>query len=89
MYVSLCCCFSIIPLFLSLWLHSGDCCVMERERRYALHGVPRVQQNTCPAILLKALRDTYGPDKGAALASYMCDHRININLRTASCNCNK
>lgn len=61
----------------ALWLQSGDCNVLEGPRRYALHGVPRVQLGTCPRALLDALEEPF--------ASFLSHARININIRNASC----
>ncbi len=54
------------------------------ESRYCMHGVPRVEPGTCPAELLQALRQR---QHGDLMAAYMECHRVNVNIRTASCTC--
>ncbi len=54
--------------------------------RFALHGVPRVEPGTCPAELVNALRARPLPHANA-MADFIVEHRININLRVAACDC--
>lgn len=62
---------------IALKLSSGDAIVMRGPCRKALHGVPRILEDTCPAYF----SPSEWPQHGDLWHDYMSNVRINVNVR--------
>ncbi|ETO33570.1 hypothetical protein RFI_03532 [Reticulomyxa filosa] len=70
----------------ALYLRSGDCLVMSKSARFALHAVARVIPDTCPSELVTSLDALKKETKENAqeielMKKYIVQSRLNFNVR--------